>query len=145
MIFVQTNDQQEKRRLLMKKLILLFSILVLVVGPAWAKNYEITKKVEDYTVKIEIDKNPPVVGNNNLSITVQDASGKNITDAKIKIEYSMPPMAGMPPSKYKAEGILSGSAYKSKLDFSMAGGWNLDVQITRADKVKKLKFTVDVK
>lgn len=129
----------------MKKFILLCFVLILLIGTAWGKNYEVTKKVEDYTIKLEIDKNPPVVGNNNLSITIQDASGKNITDAKVKIEYSMPPMAGMPPSNYKVEGTLSGNTYKSKLDFSMAGGWNLDVQITRADKVKKLKFTVDVK
>jgi hypothetical protein len=129
----------------MKRYFFLIMGLVLFVGTAWGKNYEVTKKVEDYTVKIEIDKNPPVVGNNNLSIAIQDASGKNITDAKIKIEYSMPPMPGMPPVKYKADGALSGNGYKSKLDFSMAGGWNLDVQITRADKVKKVKFTVDVK
>jgi hypothetical protein len=129
----------------MKKIILLFSILVLFVGTAWGKNYEITKKVDDYTVKIEIDKNPPIVGNNNLSITIQDASGKSITDAKVKVEYSMPPMSGMPPMKYKADGTLKGSDYKTQVDFSMAGGWNMDVQITRADKVKKAKFTVDVK
>jgi hypothetical protein len=134
-----------RRRWFMKKLILLFSVFTLLVGTAWGKNYEIIKKVDDYTVKLTIDKNPPIVGNNNLSITIQDGAGKNITDAKVKVEYSMPPMSGMPPAKYKADGTLSGSEYKSKVDFSMAGGWNMDVHISRADKVKKVKFTVDVK
>jgi hypothetical protein len=129
----------------MKKLMLLFSVVVLLVGTAWGKNYEITKKVDDYTVKVEIDKNPPIVGNNNVSITVQEGSGKTVTDAKVKVDYSMPPMSGMPPMDYKAEAALKGNEYKAILNFSMAGSWNTVIQITRGDKVKKVKLNVDVK
>ncbi|MBI4767795.1 MAG: FixH family protein [Deltaproteobacteria bacterium] len=129
----------------MKRVIFLLMILTLMVGPAWGKNYEVTKKVDDYTVRVEIDKNPPIVGENNLSLTIKDGSGKNITDAKVKVEYSMPAMPGMPAMNYKADAVLKGSEYKAKVNFSMAGSWGLVVQITQAEKVKKVKLNVDVK
>jgi uncharacterized protein YneF (UPF0154 family) len=129
----------------MKRVMLVFVVLALMVGSAWGKNYEVSKKVDDYTVKIEIDKNPPIVGNNNMSITIKDGSGKNITDAKVKVGYSMPAMSGMPAMSYKADGALQGNEYKAKVDFSMAGSWNVEVQIAQAQKVKKVKLNVDVK
>lgn len=129
----------------MKKFILLFSVFVLLVGTAWGKNYEITKKVDDYTVKVEIDKNPPIVGDNNLTLTIKDSSGKNITDAKVRVGYTMPPMSGMAPMSYKTDAALQGTEYKAKVNFSMAGSWNLEIQITQGQKVKKGKLTVDVK
>jgi len=129
----------------MKIFTVFFMVLALAVGTVWGKNYEVNKKVDDYTVKVEIDKNPPIVGDNNLSIAIKDGSGKNITDAKIKIEYSMPAMPGMPAMNYKAEAILKGNEYKAKLNFSMAGSWGMVVQITQAEKVKRVKLNVDVK
>ncbi len=129
----------------MKRVMLLFVVLALMVGTAWGKNYEVTKKVDDYTVKIEIDKNPPIVGNNHMSITIKDGSGKNITDAKVKVGYSMPAMPGMPAANYKTDAALQGNEYKAKMDFSMAGSWNVEVQIAQAQKVKKVKLNVDVK
>jgi len=129
----------------MKKLILLFSVFALLVGTAWGKDYEVTKKVEDYTVKIQIDKNPPITGDNNLSLTIQDASGKNITDAKVKVGYSMPAMSGMPAMNYKTDAALQGNEYKAKVNFSMAGSWNFEIQIVQGQKVKKVKLNVDVK
>ncbi len=129
----------------MKRVMLVFVVLALMVGTAWGKNYEVTKKVDNYIVKIEIDKNPPIVGNNNMAITIKDGSGKNITDAKVKVEYSMPPMSGMPAMSYKSDAALQGNEYKGKMNFSMAGSWNVEVQIAQAQKVKKVKLNVDVK
>ncbi len=129
----------------MKRVILLLSIFVLMVGTAWGKNYEVTKKADDYTVKVEIDKNPPIVGNNNVTITINDASGKNVTDAKVKVEYSMPAMSGMPAMNYKTDAVLKGNEYKAVMNFSMAGSWNTVIDITQAGKLKKVKLNVDVK
>lgn len=129
----------------MKKFSLLLLVLALMVGVAWGKNYEVVKKVDDYTVKVEIDKNPPIIGNNNITITIKDASGKNITDAKVKVEYSMPPMSGMPPMSYKTEAALKGNEFKAVMNFSMVGSWGIDIQLTRAGKIKKVKLNVDIK
>ena len=129
----------------MKRGILLLMVLTLMVGTAWGKNYEVTKTADGYTDKVEIDKNPPIQGDNNLSLMIKDGSGKNITDAKVKIEYSMPAMPGMPAMNYKADATLKGNEYKTKVNFSMAGSWGMVVQITQAEKVKKVKLNVDVK
>ncbi len=78
-------------------------------------------------------------------MTIKDGSGKNITDAKVKVGYSMPAMPGMPAMNYKADATLKGNEYKAKVNFSMAGSWSMVVQITQAEKVKKVKLNVDVK
>ena len=87
----------------MKRLTIAALILLLIVGIAYAKDYEVKKKAGEYDVEIKIDKNPPVVGDNNIGIEIKDASGKYVTDAKVKVEYSMPAMPGMPAMNYKTD------------------------------------------
>jgi hypothetical protein len=129
----------------MKKVTILLLAVLLMAGAAWGKNFEVTKKVDDFTVKVEIDKNQPIVGDNNLTLTIKDSTGKNIIDANVKVEYSMPAMPGMPAVNYKADAALKGNEYKARMNFSMAGGWNINIQITQAAKVKKVRLNVDVK
>ena len=129
----------------MKRVTLLLLVVLLMSGAAWGKNFEVTKKVDDFTVKVEIDKNQPIVGDNNLTLTIKDGTGKNVIDANVKVDYTMPAMPGMPAMNYKADAALKGNEYKAKLNFSMAGSWNMVVQITQAQKVKKVKLNVDVK
>ena len=129
----------------MKKGIFLLMILTLMAGAAWGKNFEVTKKVDDLTVKVDIDKNPPIVGDNNLSLTIKDASGKNIIDAKVKVEYSMPAMPGMPAMKYDTNAALAGKIYKTKVNFSMSGSWNMVIKIARGGKTAQARFTVDAR
>ncbi|HYA26808.1 MAG TPA: FixH family protein [Thermodesulfovibrionales bacterium] len=128
-----------------KTSIILVLVLLLVVGLAYAKEYEITKKAGEYNVAVKIDKNPPVVGDNNVSIEVTDASGHHAGDAKVTVEYSMPAMPGMPAMNYKAAAELKGDEYKAKMNLSMSGSWNVAVKITRAGKTSTAKFTVDAK
>ena len=127
----------------MRKVTLVSMILLLIAGIAYAKSYEVTKKVGEYTVVATIDKNPPVVGDNNISIDIKDASGKTVTDAKVKVEYSMPAMPGMPAMNYKANAQFSGSTYATKMNLSMSGSWNISVKVTRGGKSSTMKFNVD--
>jgi len=122
----------------------LFSVLCLV-GIVAAKEYEVNKKVGEYGVLIKIDRNPPIAGKNNVEISITDASGKAVTDAKVALSYSMPPMAGMAPMNYKADAELKGNAYRVIVNYSMAGSWNNDLRITRAGKTTSVKFTIDAK
>ncbi|MBP1735408.1 MAG: copper resistance protein [Deltaproteobacteria bacterium] len=122
----------------------LFSVLCLV-GIVAAKEYEVNKKVGEYGVLIKIDRNPPIAGKNNVEISITDASGKAVTDAKVALSYSMPPMAGMAPMNYKADAELKGNAYRVIVNYSMAGSWNNDIRITRAGKTTSVKFTIDAK
>jgi hypothetical protein len=127
----------------MKKLVYLLITFLLTSGLALARDYEITKKAEDYTVLVKIDKNPPVVGENNVTIEIKDAAGKNVTEAKVKLDYGMPAMPGMPPMSYKVDAELKGTLYQVKMKPSMAGSWNITIQITQGDKVRRVKFNVD--
>jgi hypothetical protein len=127
----------------MKKVACLLITLLLTTGLAFAKDFEVTKKADDYTVLVKIDKNPPIAGENNVTIEIKDAAGKNVTDAKVKLDYGMPAMPGMPAMSYKTDAELKGVLYKAKMNLSMAGGWNITIQITQGDKVRKAKFNVD--
>ena len=127
----------------MKRLTVVTLILLLMAGVAYAKDYEVKKKAGEYDVEIKIDKNPPVVGDNNIGIEIKDASGKYVTDAKVKVEYSMPAMPGMPAMNYKTDTELKGYEYKAKMNLSMSGSWNIAVKITRGGKTTSVKFNVD--
>ncbi len=127
----------------MKRLALFAVVFLMVTGIAYAKDYEVKKKAGEYNVLVKIDKNPAVVGDNNVSIEVTDAAGHHARDAKVIVDYSMPAMPGMPAMNYKADAELKGDEYKAKMNLSMAGSWNITVKITRAGKTSRLKFSVD--
>lgn len=129
----------------MKRLLLAVMAVLLVAGTAVAKDYEVTKKAGDYTVVVKMDRNPPITGDNNLSVTIKDAAGTEVKDAKVAVEYTMAAMPGMPAVKVKTDTELKGSEYKAKLNFSMAGGWSVAVIINRGDKKAQAKFSVDVR
>jgi hypothetical protein len=131
----------------MNRKIIIFAsiILLLAFGLAYAKDYEITKKSGDYTVQIKIDKNPPVTGPSKMDIVIKDVAGKDVTDAKVAIDYGMPAMPGMPAMNYKANADLKGSRYVSPLNFSMSGAWTINIKINRAGKIQAVKLNVDVK
>jgi hypothetical protein len=129
----------------MKKLVVAGIFIMLLAGIAFAKEYEVAKKAGDYDVVVKIDKNPPVVGDNMVVIEVRDASGKYVTDAKVKIDYVMPAMPGMPAMNYKTDTELKGNAYTATMNLSMSGSWNIAVKITKGGKTSSMKFTVDAK
>mgnify|MGYP000052599246 CR=1 FL=1 len=68
-----------------------------------------------------------------------------VTDAAVSVAYSMPPMHGMAPMNYKGNADLQGETYRSTLNFSMSGSWNVEVRAVRAGKTTQVKFNVDVK
>ncbi len=129
----------------MKKMVLAVMMVLLMAGTAVAKNYEVTKKAGDYSVVVSIDKNPPTTGDNNLSVSAKDGAGADVTDAKVVVEYSMPAMPGMPAMNYKTNAEWTGKEYKSKINFSMSGSWNMAIKIIRAGKTTQVKFTVDAR
>ena len=129
----------------MKRIALIVCALLLAVGLAYAKDYEITKKSGDYTVQIKIDKNPPITGENKMDITIKDTTGKNVTDATVDINYGMPAMPGMGAMNYKTTAGLKDDRYLAAINFSMAGPSYINIKITRSGKSQSVKLNVDVK
>jgi hypothetical protein len=127
-----------------KLTIFVVALSLFLAGPALAGN-TITKKAAEYAVDITIDKNPPVVGKNNVDVGVKDKAGSAVTDAKVVVEISMAAMPGMPAANYKSTAQLSGDKYKAVIQPSMKGPWGLAVKITRAGKTDTARTTIDVR
>jgi hypothetical protein len=119
--------------------------MIFMVGTAFAGEYAVQKKAGDYTVDIRMDKNPPVVGANQVEVAVKDKAGKAVTDAKVQVIASMPAMPGMPAMENKADAKIDGGKYKAKIDLSMGGSWNMSVRITQGGKTAIAKWTVDAR
>ncbi len=123
---------------------LLMVILLLSASMAYAKSYEVNKKVGGYNVMMKIDRNPPVAGDNNVSIEVTDAVTHCACNANIGIEYSRPAMQGKPAQYYKAETRLKRGRHTGKITLTLPGAWNIAVKITTGDKTWTTNFVVDV-
>ena len=129
----------------MKKTIVFTMILLLVAGISFAKDYEVKKKAGEFDIVMKIDKNPPVAGENNISLEIKDPSGKPVTDATVKVDYGMSAMPGMPAMNYKADAVMKGGEYKAAMNLSMSGPWSIAVKIVRAGKTSSAKFSIDAR
>ncbi|MBF0563734.1 MAG: FixH family protein [Nitrospirae bacterium] len=129
----------------MKKVLIVVFAVLLMAGIASAKEFEIDKKAGGYTINIKIDNNPPIVGDNVITIAIKDPSGKNVDDAKVTVDYTMPAMSGMPAMNYKANAPKSGDGYKATMTLSMAGSWNVSVKVAHNHKTVVAKVNVDAK
>jgi len=117
----------------MKKMLTLIFVLA-IAGTVYAAPYEVVKKADGLNVKITMDSDTPVVGENNLNIRITDSKSQPVTDAKLKIIYSMPPMNGMLPMKYRVKAKNSSDGYTAKMNLMMSGYWDIEIGISRLGK-----------
>jgi YtkA-like len=127
----------------MTKFVAFILTLALISGIAFARGYEAKKVVGEYEAEVRIDRSPPVVGDNHIEIEVKDARGKSVTDAKVLVNYYMPPMPRMAPMNYITDAKLKGEKYKAKMNFIMSGPWIIAIKINHAGKTSTAKFNVD--
>lgn len=118
--------------------------LLLIVPAAHARNLEFNTKAKNLHVKCTIDRNPPIIGDNHLEIEITDgATGGKVTDAKVLVNYYMPPMPRMAPMNYKTNAEPKGDHYEVTMHIIMAGPWFLRVVISHAGKRTGAKFSFD--
>lgn len=124
-------------------------LMVLIIMPflsACGRNaYQVTKTTSSYKVDVLINHNPPVAGENEVTVNIKDKADKPVTDASVVVGYDMPAMPGMPAMSHKADATLEGKAYKATVDLMMAGSWTISTNITRNGKTETAKFTVDAR
>ncbi len=128
-----------------KKWGILLLTLSLLSAMAFPKDLKLTKKAGEYEVEVIVDKNPPVLGENKIEIEIKDAEGLSITDAKVLVNYYMPPMPRMAPMNYRTKADLKDDKFKAKMKFIMSGPWIIAVKITRGGKTITAKFNVDAR
>ncbi len=127
-------------------------IRILSIALAWpflllaalARDLEVAKKFGDYEIVMKIDRNPPVKGDNNLEILIMDASGSSVSDAKVLVNYYMPPMPRMAPMNYKKQAKPKKEKYCLKMNLIMEGPWIIVMKIAVGDKNLTAKFNIDV-
>jgi len=122
---------------------LLILLLILSAASAGAKSYELRKKFGDFEAEVRMDRNPPSLGDNNIEIEIKDAGGKPLTEAKVLVNYYMPPMPRMVPMNYTTDAPLKGDKYRAKMNFIMSGPWIISIKINHAGKTSTAKFNVD--
>ena len=128
----------------MKKWAILILSLLMAVPAAYSKDLELTGKAGEFDVHARIDRNPPILGQNQIEIEIRDATtAGRITDATVMVNYYMPPMPRMAPMNYTTKAELKGEKYRVTMDLIMAGPWIIRVLITRDGKKATAKFNID--
>jgi len=127
-----------------KPFLFLFILVVFsIVTISYARDLEVTRRVGEYEAQFRINRYPPVLGDNHIQIEVKDARGKPVTDAKVLVNYYMPPIPRMAPMNYTADAKLKGEKYKAKMNFIMSGPWIIAIKINLGGKISTAKFNVD--
>jgi hypothetical protein len=127
----------------MKKSIIPVIALLLTVGTAHGKDLELSQEAGGYEFRVRIDRNPPILGDNHIEIEIKDGTGARITDARVMVNYYMPPMPRMAPMSYVTRAKLKGESYRATMNFIMSGPWIIKVLATRKGKRVATKFNVD--
>ncbi len=124
--------------------IVLFLFLTACVTNAGAMSLVESRRVGGYDVEIRVDRNPPVIGINNLEVDIRGADGKAVTDAKVLVNYYMPPMPRMAPMNYRIDAPYRGGKYRAAMNFIMEGPWYIVVKINHLGRNVSAKFNVNV-
>ncbi|MBI5196229.1 MAG: FixH family protein [Nitrospirae bacterium] len=125
----------------------LLIIQLVFASVGYAKGLHLHKKAGSFIVHFKTEK-APFVGENPVKVEIEDANKNMLVDpkTKIKINYSMPAMPGMPAVSYDTEAGLKDKAYEAKLDLSMSGSWGITVKILMPGKTPvTAKFTMDAR
>ena len=123
------------------------SFFLLLIGdePCEAGDYRVRKNAEGLTFDIAINRNPPVLGDNEIRIEIRDAEGHAVLDAEVLVNYYMPPMPKMAPMNYTIPAPLKGKEYRATMDLIMAGPWNIVIRAKTQGKLLRMTFPIDVR
>lgn len=99
-------------------------------SPAGMSAGVMEKKAGGLTLAFSTDPTPARMGENRIVVTVTDAAGKPVSNAKGQLTFTMP-MPGMMPATVPMAAGKAGT-YEAKVNLGMAGQWDLTVTIQRS-------------
>lgn len=91
-----------------------------------------------YKLTFRIDPDPPQgAKQNTLHVTLTDPAGKPVSDAQVRLTFTMPamPTMNMPEMRNGAELKWTGSDYSGPIQIIMAGGWNVGIEARRGNEI----------
>ena len=128
---------------------LLLSVLILfplvAVSPVRAGDLRMVKQHGTSVVEIAINRNPPIVGDNRIEISITDGNGRRVSEAQILVNYYMPPMPRMAPMNYTTPAKLKGDTYQTTMHLIMDGPWIIALKITQGGKRSTVKFHINAR
>ncbi len=99
---------------------------------------------DSFTVTFATDPAPPAIGQGTVILTLHDAAGRPVDDARVAIEANMN-HAGMVPVNAEAT-VGQAGVYRVPLRWTMGGDWYVDVRFTLPDgQLVGRRFPVRVK
>lgn len=81
------------------------------------------------SITVETDPSPAMMGEVEIRLTIQDTQGNSVTGADVFVFADHTDMSGMSMSGQASE--IGNGVYTIRADFSMAGNWMLQVEVTR--------------
>jgi hypothetical protein len=100
-----------------------------------------SQKSGDMIVSLTLNPYPPSAGQlSKFDVTLTDVSGRAIDDASISLDLTMPTM-WMPPNQLTM-GFISDGKYHAEGQFTMRGGWRIEVIVTRGSETQSVFFDV---
>jgi hypothetical protein len=127
----------------MKTLTASIVLLFLIADVADSREFKVKSNAGAYRVEVTLNRYPLVLGDNRMEIEIRDASDQCISDAKVLVNYYMPPMPRMVPMNYKTEADSENGQYEAKVNIIMPGPWYIKLIIGQGGKVSTAKFNVD--
>jgi Cu(I)/Ag(I) efflux system membrane fusion protein len=83
-----------------------------------------------YRVGVATSPDPPVTGENVLTLVVKDAAGRPVADAAVQVVVWMPAMGAMPYMESRGRVRAAGSGvYRAQYALAMAGDWEVGIRI----------------
>jgi hypothetical protein len=113
--------------------------------PCEAGDYRVRKNAEGLRFDIAVNRNPPVLGDNEIRIEIKDSQGNPVLDAEVLVNYYMPPMPNMAPMNYTIPAPLKGKEYRAVMDLIMTGPWNIVIRAKIQSKWLRVAFPIDVR
>lgn len=115
------------------------SLLLIVVLLASACGTDPTPEltVDDITIQVQVDPDPPTVGEAQLTITLADSAGRTVDGAAVHVRGDR---AGQLPVDVEATGSENG-VYHLPFSWTNAGHWILGVTVTLPDDQGVLEDT----
>lgn len=106
-------------------------LLLLLLPPAGCVRHSRAPGAENVKMALEVEPAPPVRGSATLLITLQDADGNPLEDARLNVKGDMS-HAGMESVLAEGEGG-PGGVYQVPFEWTMGGDWIVTVEAILGD------------
>jgi hypothetical protein len=90
--------------------------VISIAGLAGCSKGYVSEKISGgLSITLKAERYPLVRGDNKVTVTIVDSEKRTVTDAKVDMRFSMPPMPGMAPMDSKIQAGLNGDRYITNL------------------------------